>query len=187
MASVSENVTGSDGNTLIPAGTPVRLTITRLTPAKSKGSQGALSLRVEGVALNGGLQPVKATVQPVIPRIAGPGVSGSDAAKVGVGAAGGAVLGRSGWRATPRARLLGRHWRGRGAVSLRRPDQRCCGQGQDPRDAGPDRPAGRALRPALYQRVVEPDSSTRCFSRSDPHRSWLRLDSPRPYAWPRFP
>jgi hypothetical protein len=94
MASVSENVTGSDGKTLIPAGTPVRLTITRLTPAKSKGSQGALSLRVEGVALNGGLQPVKATVQPVSRELRGRGVTGSDAAKVGVGAAGGAVLGR---------------------------------------------------------------------------------------------
>jgi hypothetical protein len=93
-ASVSENVTGSDGKTLIAAGTPVRLTITRLTPAKSKGSQGALSLRVDGVALNGGLQPVKATVQPVSRELRGRGVTGSDAAKVGVGAAGGAVLGR---------------------------------------------------------------------------------------------
>jgi hypothetical protein len=93
-ASVSENVTGTDGKTLIAAGTPVRLTITRLTPAKSKGSQGALVLRVEGVALNGQLQPVKADVRPVPRELQGRGVTGSDAAKVGVGAAGGAVLGR---------------------------------------------------------------------------------------------
>lgn len=44
--------------------------------------------------MNGGLQPVKATVQPVSRELRGRGVSGSDAAKVGVGAAGGAVLGR---------------------------------------------------------------------------------------------
>ena len=93
-ASVTENVTGSNGKTLIAAGTPVRLTITRLTPAKSKGSQGSLVLRVEGVALNGQLQPVKADVQPVPRELRGRGVTGSDAAKVGVGAAGGAVLGR---------------------------------------------------------------------------------------------
>jgi len=94
MATVTENVTGSDGKTLIAAGTPVRLTITRLTPAKSKGSQGALVLRAEGLALNGGLQPVKADVRPVPRELRGRGVTGSDAAKVGVGAAGGAVLGR---------------------------------------------------------------------------------------------
>jgi hypothetical protein len=94
VASVSEDVTGSDGKTLIAAGTPVRLTITRLTPAKSKGSQGALSLRVDGIALNGQLQPVKADIRPVPRELRGRGVTGSDAAKVGVGAAGGAVLGR---------------------------------------------------------------------------------------------
>jgi hypothetical protein len=93
-ASVTENVTGSDGKTLIAAGTPVRLTITRLTPAKSKGSQGALVLRVEGVALNGQLQPVKADIRPVPRELRSRGVTGSEAAKVGVGAAGGAVLGR---------------------------------------------------------------------------------------------
>jgi hypothetical protein len=93
-ASVTENVTGSDGRTLIAAGTPVRLTITRLTPAKSKGSQGALVLRVEGVALNGQLQPMKADIRPVPRELRGRGVTGSEAAKVGVGAAGGAVLGR---------------------------------------------------------------------------------------------
>ena len=94
MASVSENVTGPDGKTLIAAGTPVRLTITGLTPAKSKGSQGSLVLRVDGVTLNGQLQPMKADVRPVPRELRSRGVTGSDAAKVGVGAAGGAVLGR---------------------------------------------------------------------------------------------
>lgn len=93
-ASITENVTGSDGRTLIAAGTPVRLTVTRLTPAKSKGSQGSLVLRVDGIALNGQLLPVKADIRPVPRELRGRGVTGSEAAKVGVGAAGGAVLGR---------------------------------------------------------------------------------------------
>jgi uncharacterized membrane protein len=72
----------------------VRLTITRIRPARSKGSQGALVLRADGIALNGQLQPVKADLLPVPRELRGRGVTGSEAAKVGVGAAGGAVLGR---------------------------------------------------------------------------------------------
>jgi hypothetical protein len=93
-AHVMENVTGSDGRTLIAAGTPVRFTVTRISPAKSKNAQGKLALRADGIAINGQLRPVKADVRPVPSELRGRGVSGSDAAKVGVGAAGGAVLGR---------------------------------------------------------------------------------------------
>lgn len=39
-AQVTENVTGSSGRILIPAGTTVRLTVTRLGSSKSKSSQG---------------------------------------------------------------------------------------------------------------------------------------------------
>jgi glycine zipper 2TM protein len=93
-AHVMENVTGPSGKTLIAAGTPVRFTVTGLAPAKSKSSQGRLGLRADGVALNGQLRPVKANVKPVPHELRGRGVTGSEAAKVGVGAAGGAVLGR---------------------------------------------------------------------------------------------
>jgi hypothetical protein len=93
-ASITDNVTGADGRTLIAAGTPVRLTITRLSPAKSKGAQGSLVLKAEGIELNGELRPVKADIRPVSRELRGRGVTGSDAAKVGVGAAGGAILGR---------------------------------------------------------------------------------------------
>jgi glycine zipper 2TM protein len=93
-AHVMENVTGPDGRTLIAAGTPVRFTVTQLSAAKSKGSQGRLALRADGIALNGQLRPVKAEVKPIPRELKGRGVTGSDAAKVGVGAAGGAILGR---------------------------------------------------------------------------------------------
>jgi hypothetical protein len=93
-AHVMENVVGSDGRTLIAAGTPVRLTISRLRPSRSKSSQGRLALHADGIALNGQLQPVKAELKPVPRELRGRGVTGSDAAKVGGGAAAGAVLGK---------------------------------------------------------------------------------------------
>jgi hypothetical protein len=93
-AHVMENVVGPDGRTLIPAGTPVRLTVSRLRPSRSKSSQGRLALRADGIAVNGQLRPVKAEVRPVPRELRGRGVTGSDAAKVGGGAAAGAVLGR---------------------------------------------------------------------------------------------
>jgi hypothetical protein len=93
-AHVMQNVTGPGGGTLIKAGTPVRFTITRISAAKSKSSQGRFALRADGVALNGALRPVKADVRPVPRELRGRGITGKEAAKVGVGAAGGAVLGR---------------------------------------------------------------------------------------------
>jgi len=91
---VMENVTGPSGQTLIAAGTPVRFTITRIRPAFSKSSQGRLALQADGITLNGRLQPVQADMQPVPRELRGRGVTGSEAAKVGGGAAAGAVLGR---------------------------------------------------------------------------------------------
>jgi hypothetical protein len=93
-AVVMNNVTGSDGRTLIPAGAPVRFTVTRLRAARSKSAQGRLALQVEGVGLGGELRKVSADVRPVPHELRGRGVGTSEAAKVGVGAAGGAVLGR---------------------------------------------------------------------------------------------
>ena len=93
-AVVMENITGSDGKTLIPAGAPVRFTVTRLAAAKSKSAQGKLGLQVDGIGIGGQLQRVSADVQPVPHELRGRGVGTSEAAKVGVGAVGGAVLGR---------------------------------------------------------------------------------------------
>jgi hypothetical protein len=93
-AVVMENVTGADGKTLIAAGAPVRFTVTRLSAAKSKSAQGRLALRVDGIGVSGQLQRVSADVRPVPHELRGRGVTAGDAAKVGVGAAGGAVLGK---------------------------------------------------------------------------------------------
>lgn len=93
-AEITQSVTGAGGRILIPAGSTVRLTVTRLSSAKSKSSQGKLALRVDGIEVRGQHQNVQADVRPVPRELRGRGVTTGDAAKVGVGAAGGAVLGR---------------------------------------------------------------------------------------------
>jgi hypothetical protein len=93
-AVVMQNITGPDGKTLIAAGSPVRLTVTRLSPARSKSSQGRLRLKVEGIGIGQELRTVTAEVQPVPHELRGRGVTAGDAAKVGVGAAAGAVAGK---------------------------------------------------------------------------------------------
>jgi hypothetical protein len=93
-AVVMENITGPNGKTLIAAGSPVRLTVTRLSPARSKGGQGRLGLKVDGIGIGQALQSVSAEVQAVPHELRGRGVTAGDAAKVGVGAAGGAVIGK---------------------------------------------------------------------------------------------
>ena len=93
-AEISQSVTGAGGRVLIPAGSTVQLTVTRLASAKSKSSQGSLALRVDGIQVGGQLQSVQADVRPVPRELRGRGVTSGDAAKVGVGAVGGAVLGR---------------------------------------------------------------------------------------------
>jgi len=90
---VMENVVGPDGRTLIAAGTPVRFTVTQIRPSRSKSSQGQLALRAEGISFSDQLQSVKAEVKPVSRELRGRGVTGSEAAKVGGGAAAGAVIG----------------------------------------------------------------------------------------------
>jgi hypothetical protein len=92
-AHVMENVIGPNGRTLIPAGAQVRFTITRLRPSRSKSSQGRLGLRVDSIALNGQLETVQAQTRPIPRELRGRGVTGEDAAKVGGGAAAGAVIG----------------------------------------------------------------------------------------------
>ena len=93
-AVVMQNLTGSDGKTIIPAGAPVRFTVTRLSPARSKSAKGRLALKLEGIGVGGEVHKVDAEVRPVPFELRGRGVGTSEAVKVGAGAAGGAVLGR---------------------------------------------------------------------------------------------
>lgn len=94
-ARVMNDVKGPDDRIFIPAGSQVRLTVTRLEPARSKSAaDGKIAVRVDGIVIGDRLQRVSANVRPIPHELRGRGVTTGDAAKVGVGAAGGAVLGK---------------------------------------------------------------------------------------------
>ncbi|MFL5515817.1 MAG: hypothetical protein ACJ8DJ_06655 [Gemmatimonadales bacterium] len=94
-AEVMQAVSDAGGAVVIPAGARVRLTVTRLAPAGSRSAaDGQLALRVDGIAIGDSVVPVKARIQQIPHELQGRGVTGSEAAKVGAGAAAGAVAGR---------------------------------------------------------------------------------------------
>jgi hypothetical protein len=93
-AEVAGGVMDPAGTVLVPAGSKVRLTITRLEPAKSRSADdGKLSLRVDTLTINGHPLPVTAHVQAVPHELRGRGITAGEAEKVGAGAAAGAVAG----------------------------------------------------------------------------------------------
>jgi hypothetical protein len=92
-AKVMQNVAGPHGRTLIPAGAPVQLTVTQVKPGRGD-RKGMLEIRPDSITVAGEARKLEATLQPVPYELRGRGVTGEEAAKVGVGAAGGAVVGR---------------------------------------------------------------------------------------------
>jgi hypothetical protein len=94
-AEVMQAVKDAGGAVVVPAGARVRLTVTRLAPARSRSAaDGEIALRVDGIVIGDSTIPVKARVSQIPHELKGRGVTGSEAAKVGVGAAAGAVAGR---------------------------------------------------------------------------------------------
>ena len=94
-AEVMQAVSDAGGVVVVPAGARVRLTVTQLSPAGSRSaSDGQLALRVDAITIGDSVVPVKARIQQVPHELQGRGVTGSEAAKVGAGAAAGAVAGR---------------------------------------------------------------------------------------------
>ena len=92
-AKVMQNVAAPDGRTLIPAGTTVQLTVTQVKAGRGD-RKGVLEIRPDSITLAGEARKLEATLQSVPYELRGRGVTGEEAAKVGVGAAGGAVVGR---------------------------------------------------------------------------------------------
>jgi hypothetical protein len=90
---VMQNVTGIDGEVLVPAGSPVRFTVTQVKPGRG-GRKGVLEIRTDSITIDGQPRKLEAKIQAVPHELRGRGVTGDEAAKVGVGAAGGAVVGR---------------------------------------------------------------------------------------------
>jgi hypothetical protein len=90
---VMENVTGADGKTIIPAGSPVRFTVTQVKPGRGD-RPGVIEMRVDTITIGGRPMSLESRIQAIPYELRGRGVTGEEAAKVGVGAAGGAVVGR---------------------------------------------------------------------------------------------
>jgi hypothetical protein len=90
---VMQNVTNSEGEVLIPAGAPVRLTVTQVKPGRGD-RKGVLEMRTDSITIEGRPRKLEATIRTVPHELRGRGMTGEEAAKIGVGAAGGAVAGR---------------------------------------------------------------------------------------------
>jgi len=93
-ATVSENVRDASGRVVIPAGSTVSGTIVRADPAPNPRATGQLELAVTHVTVRGRTYAVEGTVDSKDTVMQGRGVTKADAAKVGGGAAVGAIAGK---------------------------------------------------------------------------------------------
>ena len=89
---VMQNITGPGGEVLVRAGSPLRLTVSRLRAGRGNG-KGELEIQADSITVQGHPRKLEARVESVPYELKGRGVTGDEAAKVGVGAAGGAVVG----------------------------------------------------------------------------------------------
>ena len=95
VTTVDADVLDAAGRVVVPAGSTVELTITAITPARSKGAaDGTLTLEVTGVTVRGQSYPIEAQITALAHTLKGRGVTAGEVEKVAVGAAVGAVAGR---------------------------------------------------------------------------------------------
>lgn len=92
-AKVRRDVKDAAGHVVIPAGSTVSGTVTEVKPGDPR-SEGTLTLAVSSVTVNGRSYPIEATIESATTIRQGRGVTGKEAAKVGIGAAAGAIAGR---------------------------------------------------------------------------------------------
>lgn len=92
-ATSSADVVDAQGRVVIPAGAHFEGVIAAIQEAKNPGDRGTMSLAFTRVTFGGKTFAIDATSDSLATERQGRGVTGGDAAKVGVGAAAGAVLG----------------------------------------------------------------------------------------------
>jgi hypothetical protein len=93
-AAVVADVKDGQGRVVIPAGSTVHGTVAEVKPAPNPRTPGTLTLSLTSVTVGGTSYPIEARIDSLETVRQGRGVTGGDAAKVGVGAAAGAILGR---------------------------------------------------------------------------------------------
>jgi len=92
--SIVDDVKNAQGQVVIPAGSVVHGTVVEVKPAPNPRTPGSLTLALTSVTVRGTDYPLDARIDSLETVNKGRGVTGADAAKVGVGAAAGAILGR---------------------------------------------------------------------------------------------
>jgi hypothetical protein len=93
-ARVVDDVKDAHGHVVIPAGSRIDGTVTAVKQAPNPNEPGSLTLAVSRVTIRGREYDLDAKIDSLETVRHGHGVTGGDAAKVGVGAAAGAILGR---------------------------------------------------------------------------------------------
>jgi eukaryotic-like serine/threonine-protein kinase len=94
-ATVGADVKDTSGRVVIPGGSQVTLRITAIKASENKSdTTGTLTIKPTALSINGRSQPVKASISGLTTHLEDRKVKAGDIAKVGAGAAIGAVLGR---------------------------------------------------------------------------------------------
>lgn len=89
----AQDVVDGNGKVVIPAGAEFQGVITAIKEAENPGDAGTLAIAFNQVSFGGKTYAIDAASDSLATERQGRGVTGGDAAKVGVGAAAGAVLG----------------------------------------------------------------------------------------------
>jgi hypothetical protein len=95
MAKIATDVKDNTGRVVIPAGSEVALKVTAIKESENKSdTTGTLTLQPTSVSINGQSYPISARIEHVGSKLEGRKTNAGDIAKVGGGAAAGAILGR---------------------------------------------------------------------------------------------
>jgi hypothetical protein len=94
-ATIEKDVKDASGRVVIPAGSEVTLKVTAIKEAENKSDKtGTLTLQPTAVSINGTSHPLAASIEHVDTKLEGRKTNAGDIAKVGGGAAAGAIVGR---------------------------------------------------------------------------------------------
>jgi hypothetical protein len=93
-AKVAQDVRDPAGNVVIEAGSTVNGVVVAVKPAPNRRTPGTLTIALQNVEVDGGTFPITATIDSVQTEHRTQGINSRDAAKVGIGAAAGAVVGQ---------------------------------------------------------------------------------------------
>lgn len=94
-ATIASDIKDRSGRVVIPAGSEVALKVTAIKESENKSdTTGTLTLQPTSVSINGQSYPISASISKVDTRLEGRKTNAGDIAKVGGGAAAGAILGR---------------------------------------------------------------------------------------------